>query len=60
MSAPARGQEGQNGQQMAPKANRRVGQMGQAAARDQADNVNERSTTSMFSYSDFPYYRKLK
>jgi hypothetical protein len=48
MSAPAMGQEGQNGGQMAPKAPKSGGQMAQAGGRDQADNVNERGTTSFF------------
>jgi len=54
MSAPAMGQEGQNGAQKAPKTLRSGGQMAQTGVRDQADNVNERGTTSFFSYSDCP------
>jgi len=54
MSAPAMGQEGQNGGQKAPKAPTSEGQMAQAGGRDRADNRNERGTTSFFSYSDCP------
>ena len=54
MSAPEMGQQGQNGEQKTPKTPRCGSQMAQADVRDQADNVNERGTTSFFSYSDCP------
>jgi hypothetical protein len=56
MSTPAMAQEGQNGGQKAPKALRSGGQMAQTGVRDQADNGNERGTTSFFSYSDCPLF----
>ena len=54
MSAPAMGQEGQNGEQMTPKAPRSGGQMAQAGGRDQTDSGNRRGATSFCSYSDCP------
>jgi hypothetical protein len=48
MSAPAMGQQGDNGVQKASKTKRNWGQVAQSDVRDQVDSGNERGTTSIF------------
>ena len=54
MSAPAMGQRGQKGLQKALKTPENGVQMTQLGVLIQGNSGNERDTTSLFSYSDFP------
>lgn len=54
MSAPAMGQRGPKGLQKALKILENRVQMTKLGVLIQGDSGNERDTTSLFSYSDFP------